>query len=715
MFFRNTARRFGVLVAMGLAVSACDDVSVNPIGVASIEISPRQLELAVGSLIQLSATARAADGSELPGVALQWSSSDPALATVDGSGRVTGLGPGAVAITASSAGAVGSAAVRVDLPAQVSLSAPDVVFEAVLGGAAPASARVGIRNVGGVSLVDLQTQVVYQAGAAGWLDARLEATTAPTDLVLQPDISGLSAGTYGARVTISSSSAGTAQDLVVTLVVLPAGPAISLGADSVQLRGVPTASSTVTVTNGGTGSLTGLSARPIYEPQGPTGWLTARVLGSTAPTTLSIVGNAGALAPGTYGAEVEVASSAAGVSAKRIRVIYEVVALPPAIALSRSSVTLTATQGQPNSPSSSIDISNAGNGVLDGLGTSVSYGSGQPSGWLTAALSQTTAPATLTLTGGVAGLVAGQYDASVEVRGSAGNSPQFLSVTLTVNPPGALPPAAPTNLSAAAASTGEVSLTWTDNATTETFQVIERSSDGGATWVDVFTAPANQVSHTDTGLTAGTTYLYRVQACNGVGCSTYSNTATVTTPAPVGIPAPPTGLTVTPVTATDANLTWSDQSTNETGFEIERRGATGPWVQVVTLPAGAQAYQVQGLAAGEVQEFRVRACNSSGCSSWATASVVMPPTPPSGLTATSVTATQVDLAWTDNSSNEVSFVVLRGTNPTAPPNTRVATLAPNSTTWSDTGVTSGTVYFYRVAACAPQWCIVSNTIGVTTP
>ncbi len=810
MFRRFTVRRFACLLGLGLGAAACDDVSVSPVGVASIDITPRQVELAVGTMIQLTATARSADGSAVAGTPMEWQSSDPTLAVVDGSGRVTGLGPGAVAITASGGGAVGSAAVRVDLPAQVSLSSPDVALEAVEGAADPAPVSVGIRNVGGVSLTDLQTQVTYQAGASGWLDAVLGATTAPTDVTLTARISGLRAGTYGARVRISSSTSTAAQDLVVTLLVLPPGPAIVLGADSVALQGVPTASNTVTITNGGVGTLTGLSARTIYPANAPTGWLSARVGGGTAPTTVRLVGNAATLAPGTYEAEVEVASSLAGVSAKRLRVTYAVVAQPPTLSVSPASVALSASQGQAGSPVATVSVTNTGNGVLDGLGTAVSYASGQPSGWLTATLSSTTAPATLTLTGGVSGLAVGQYDASVEVRGSASNSPRFVAVTLTVGPAGSSPPAAPSGLSAAATSgtaialnwadnattetsqpverstnggatwsvistaqanqtsysdTGltpgstylyrvracnavgcsaysntasattpapggppatpsglaavassatDVALSWMDNATTETSQPIERSSNGGSTWTVAFTAAADQTSYTDTGLTAGTTYLYRVQACSGVGCSGYSNTATVTTPAPVGIPAPPTGLSVTPVSGTTASLTWTDQSNNETGFEVEHREAGGSWSQLATLPAGTQAAQVSGLTAGLLQEFRVRACNQAGCSAWTpVASVVMPPAAPSGLTATSVTATQVDLAWTDNSSNEVSFVVLRGTSPA--PTTQIATLPPNTTTWSDPNVASGTLYYYRVAACSPAWCIVSNEISVQVP
>jgi PKD repeat protein len=91
----------------------------------------------------------------------------------------------------------------------------------------------------------------------------------------------------------------------------------------------------------------------------------------------------------------------------------------------------------------------------------------------------------------------------------------------TTTPPGA--PAAPTNLSARTASSTQINLTWRDNATNETGYYVERSSDG-ATWTRIAALPAGTTAHSSTGLSAGTTYYYRVQAYNGAGASAFSNT-----------------------------------------------------------------------------------------------------------------------------------------------------------------------------------------------
>src|SRR5574341_509497 len=92
-------------------------------------------------------------------------------------------------------------------------------------------------------------------------------------------------------------------------------------------------------------------------------------------------------------------------------------------------------------------------------------------------------------------------------------------------------PAAPTNLEVTPLGQWQIDLTWTDNATNETGYVVQRSTDGGATWSPLASLPVDAQSHADTGLTCGTTYHYRVYATNADGNSGYSNVASATTDA----------------------------------------------------------------------------------------------------------------------------------------------------------------------------------------
>jgi hypothetical protein len=100
-----------------------------------------------------------------------------------------------------------------------------------------------------------------------------------------------------------------------------------------------------------------------------------------------------------------------------------------------------------------------------------------------------------------------------------------------------LPPAAPGNLAAAAVSSNQVDLVWTDNATNETTFVVGRSTTSGGPYMDVLTLPADTTSGSDMGLAPEVDYYYVVRAVNGFGSSTNSDEAYALTLPVVPIPA----------------------------------------------------------------------------------------------------------------------------------------------------------------------------------
>jgi subtilase family serine protease len=89
-------------------------------------------------------------------------------------------------------------------------------------------------------------------------------------------------------------------------------------------------------------------------------------------------------------------------------------------------------------------------------------------------------------------------------------------------------PAAPSNLTATVISTHQVNLAWTDNATNANGVVVQRSTDG-TNWTTLATLAGTAASYSDTSVSKGKTYYYRVYADNSFGNSAYSNTATATT------------------------------------------------------------------------------------------------------------------------------------------------------------------------------------------
>lgn len=99
-------------------------------------------------------------------------------------------------------------------------------------------------------------------------------------------------------------------------------------------------------------------------------------------------------------------------------------------------------------------------------------------------------------------------------------------------------PAAPSGLTATALAGLSIQIGWTDNSSNEDGFEIERSDNGGA-FAMIQALGANVTSFTDSGLTEGVLYAYRVRAKNTVGNSAYSNTASAT--AVQTLPTPPPG------------------------------------------------------------------------------------------------------------------------------------------------------------------------------
>src|SRR3989454_154907 len=184
--------------------SGTSAVTVIPIPVASVAVTPNPASVQIGATVQLTATPQDAAGNPLTGRTVTWQTSDGTIATVDATGLVTGkaLG-GPVTITATSEGKAGTAAITVTpIPvATVAVAPPtaSIVVGATVQLSATPQDAVGNPLTG--------RTITWQSGNAA---------------VASVDANGLVTGkALGGPVTITATSEGKAGTAAVTVTAIP--------------------------------------------------------------------------------------------------------------------------------------------------------------------------------------------------------------------------------------------------------------------------------------------------------------------------------------------------------------------------------------------------------------------------------------------------------------------------------------------------------------
>ena len=288
-------------------------------------------------------------------------------------------------------------------------------------------------------------------------------------------------------------------------------------------------------------------------------------------------------------------------------------------------------------------------------------------------------------------------------------SNEVRATTLATRTPlgGTHPPMPPSQLTATVVSSSVIHLAWNDNSTNERGFSAERRLDSFSDWVSIGSVPANVPFLTDVGLSPATTYHYRVRAVTNTNHSDFSNEVKVIT-GQWGI-TPPTELSATAYDDSRIHLNWEDNSSEETGYLVQRRLDGSPdWVSVITTNVShvfGTKFTDVGLSPATTYHYRVRAVNDTDFSEFSnevrvTTLSTLPPTkkgihPPTEMAATAVSNSIIHLSWLDNSTRETGYLVQRRLDRLSDW-VSIARTDANVSVFADTGLRPATTYHYRV-------------------
>ena len=351
------------------------DVVVVPPPVASVSVTPGSVRLAVGSSMQLSAVTHDAGGNVLAGRTVTWSSSAPAIATVNATGVVAALAAGSVSITAASEGKSASSAITV-----TSVAAP--VASVVV---TPASANVQIGQ-------SLQLTATPRDADGAELGGRLVTWSSSDQATATVSSSGVVSAVALGSVTITATSEGQSGSSTIVTTAPPA-----------PVASVDVAPATASIVNGQTLQL---AATPEDAAGAP---LTDRSTSwASSNTAVATVSSTGLVTARSVGTATITATSEGKVGTSEITVTAAPVALlsvsPGAVSVEAGrNVQVTAT-------------------TYDGNGNVLT---GRTVTWSSA----NTAIATVGSTGIITGITAGAVDVTATSEGKTA------SVAVTVTPP----------------------------------------------------------------------------------------------------------------------------------------------------------------------------------------------------------------------------------------------------------------------------------------
>ena len=240
------------------------------------------------------------------------------------------------------------------------------------------------------------------------------------------------------------------------------------------------------------------------------------------------------------------------------------------------------------------------------------------------------------------------------------------NITCASTLPIVVPPAAPSNVAAVAASSEQVDVTWRDNSSDETrFEIYLTSSDVNGAYTSTITVPANVQAHRFESLVPGREHCFRIRAVTIVPAeygfihtdySAYSNTACALTP--LGPPPSATGAVAVPSGSTSVTVGWTGVQRVGVSFRIDRSTDGVVWQTAGTVPSDAysHSFKDEPLSSERSVCYRVVAYNATAAGVPSNTTCTTPPAAPTAVTVRQMAA-DFDLTWRDNSGAESGYEV----------------------------------------------------------
>jgi YD repeat-containing protein len=304
------------------------------------------------------------------------------------------------------------------------------------------------------------------------------------------------------------------------------------------------------------------------------------------------------------------------------------------------------------------------------------------------------------------------YSFRIRAADSSGNVSGYSTVVTASTLTDTVAPSTPTGLTATPISYTQINLSWTastDNVSVANYQVEACSGVGCTNFVNYATVTGTNANGLNY-LQPSRSYSFRIRAADSSGnVSGYSTIVTASTFTDTVAPSTPTGVSLTVISATQINVSWT-ASTDNVGvanYQVEACGGVGcsGFTNYSTV-TGTSANGINWLQPSRSYSFRVRAADASGNLSGystvvtaVTANDITAPNAPTNLVVSAIFTTQINVAWTAATDNVAvtGYRVERCAGASCTTFVQIGTTA-TSVAYNDPGLPAGTTYRYRVRA-----------------